>query len=254
VKIPLSFLLRTCLIFAAPGWAADSISLRVAAQSDSEPKFVALGNSVGGNCIDIFRAIEKADPGIKFVGDQRWMPLKRMEAMVSAGQLDAICGLIRNKERIVAYKIPNVPLFTVHYHLMVRADDPVNVNNFDEIRKLKDGVILVNGGSGAVTALTKAGNLKIDQAASSTPTNIEKLLAGRGRFFFYRQPGLSLEAKKSGNETRLRILPTIFDSQSFYMVLGPHIDKEVESRVAHALEKLNEQGELKQLADKWAAY
>lgn len=239
---------------AAHSWAADPISLRVAAQIDSEPKFVAQGNIVSGNCIDIFRAIEKTDPGIKFVGDQRWMPLKRMEAMASAGQLDAVCGLIRNKERLAAYKILATPLFSVNYHFMVRADDPINVKSFDEIRKLKDdGIILVNGGSGAVSAL-KAGNLKFDGAAGSTATNIEKLLAGRGRFFFYRQPGLSSEVRKSGHEGKLRILPTVFDSQVFYMMLGLHVGKETETRIASALEKLSDQGALKEIAEKWMAY
>lgn len=250
---PIIFLLMTG--FAAPACMAEQVLLRVAAQSESEPKFIPAGTSIAGNCIDIFRAIEKVDPDIKFAGDQRWMPLKRIEAMAAAKQLDAICGLIRNEERIAAYKIPDTPLFTVTYHLLARIDDPVNIKSWEEIRKLgDDGVILVNGGSGPVNTLTKAGNLKIDSAASSTGTNIEKLLAGRGRFFYYRQPGLNSEIKKSGHASKVRILPATFDSQVFYMMLGAHVGKVAESKISQALSTLNESGELKRIADKWAGY
>ncbi|WP_374583819.1 substrate-binding periplasmic protein [Pseudoduganella sp.] len=235
--------------------SAELAAVRVAAQSDSEPKFIAHGNLVSGICIDIFRAIENTDSGIKFIGEQSWMSLKRIEAMVAAGQLDAVCGLIRNEERAAAYRIPETPLFTVAYHFLVRADDQVNVKNLDEVRKLKNnGVILVNGGSGAVTFLKNAGNLKIDSLASSTARNIEKLLAGRGRFFYYRQPGLNSEIRKAGHEGKVRILPTVFDAQVFYMMLGPHMPKETEARLVQALARLNERGELKQIAERWANY
>ncbi|WP_342117110.1 substrate-binding periplasmic protein [Pseudoduganella sp. OTU4001] len=240
---------------AKGGWASEPTQVRVAAQTDSEPKFIAQVGGVVGNCIDIFRAIEKIDPDIKFVGEQRWMPLKRIEAMVGARQLDAICGLIRNEDRLAAYKIPETPLFTVTYHFLVRADDPINVKTLDEVRRLKDdGVILVNGGSGPVATLKNAGHLKIDSAASSSSTNIEKLLAGRGRFFYYRQPGLNSEIRKSGHASKVRILPATFDSQVFYMMLGAHVGKDAESKISQALIKLSESGELKQIADKWATY
>lgn len=235
--------------------AAELPPVRVAAQLDSEPKFVAQGNIVAGNCVDIFRAIEKIDPDIKFTGEQRWLPLKRIEAMTAAGQLDAICGLIKNEERTSSYRILETPLFVVTYHFLVRADDSVNVKSLGEVRQLKsDGIILVNGGSGAVSFLKNAGNLKIDSSASSTGGNIEKLLAGRGRFFFYRQPGLNSEVRKSGHEGKVRVLPTTFDAQVFYMMLGPHIPEETEARIAQALGKLNERGELKHIAEKWASY
>lgn len=250
------------LIFAAPWlllgslvWAGEPTAIRVAAQADSEPKFVAEGNAVAGSCIDIFRAIEKANPELKFVGDQQWMPLKRIEALVMGGKLDAACGLVRSDERIAAYRIPDTPLFSVTYHMLVRADDPVNVKTFDDVRKLKeDGVVLVNAGSGAIAALRKAGKLRIDSTANTTAQNIDKLLAGRGRFFYYRNPGLNSEIRKAGHERRVRILPSVFDTQVFYLVLGRHVGKETEGKIAQALGRLNEQGELKQIAEKWSAY
>lgn len=255
VAIAVRLIYLLALMFSIPAGLAAPIMVRVAAQSDSEPKFVPQGNAISGNCIDIFRAIEKTDPEIKFVGDQRWLPLKRIEAMAGAKQLDAICGLIRNDERVAVYRIPQTPLFAVTYHLLARVDDPVSVMTLDEVRRLgNDGIILVNGGSGPVNTLMKAGNLKIDSAASSTGTNIEKLLAGRGRFFYYRQPGLNSEIRKSGHAAKVRILPTAFDTQVFYMMLGAHIGKEAEAKITQALATLDHSGELKQIAAKWSEY
>lgn len=120
------------------------------------------------------------------------MPLKRIEAMIAGRKLDAACGLVRSDERIAAYKIPDTPLFSVNYHMLVRADDTVIAKNFDDVRKLnEDGVVLVNAGSGAIAALKKAGNLKIDSTANTTAQNIDKLLAGRGAFLLpHSRPGL----------------------------------------------------------------
>jgi len=81
-----------CILLGSLGWAGEPAAIRVAAQSDSEPKFVAQGAAVAGSCIDIFRAIEKVEPGLKFVGDQQWMPLKRIEAMVVGHKLDALAA------------------------------------------------------------------------------------------------------------------------------------------------------------------
>lgn len=243
------------ILASASSWAGQPAAIRVAAQIDSEPKFVAQGAAVAGSCIDIFRAIERVDPGLRFVGDQQWMPLKRIEAMIVGRKLDAACGLVRSDERIAAYKIPDTPLFSVNYHMLVRADDTVIAKNFDDVRKLnEDGVVLVNAGSGAIAALKKAGNLKIDSTANTTAQNIDKLLAGRGRFFYYRIPGLASEIRRGRHEQKVRMLPSVFDTQVFYMVLGRHVGKELEDRIALALGRLNEHGEMKQIAEKWSAY
>jgi ABC-type amino acid transport substrate-binding protein len=244
-----------CLLPGAAVRAGEPTLIRVAAQVDSEPKFVAQGTGAVGSCIDIFRAIEKVDAELRFVGDQQWIPLKRIEALIAGGKLDAACGLVRSDERIAAYRIPDTPLFSVTYHMVVRADDTVNAKNFDDVRKLNgDGIVLVNAGSGAIAALKKAGKLKIDSTANTAAQNIDKLLAKRGRFFYYRIPGLSSEIKKSGHEGQVRVLPWTFDSQVFYMVLGKHVSNGAAAKIALALAKLNEQGELKQIAERWSAY
>ncbi|KQV53745.1 hypothetical protein [Duganella sp. Root336D2] len=194
------------ILSAAMVRAGSPVVIRVAAPVDSEPKFVLQGTAVAGSCIDIFRAIERLDPGLKFVGDRQWMPLKRIEALIAGRKLEA------------------------------------------------DGVVLVNAGSGAIAALKTAGNLKLDSTANTSAQNIDKLLADRGRFFYYRIPGLDAEIRKGGHGRQVRLLPAVFDTQVFYMVLGRHLDQETEGRIALALSRLDEHGDLKQIAEKWSAY
>lgn len=255
MRVPAILFAALSILLGQAGWAAEPHAVRVAAQIESEPKFVAQGGAVAGNCIDIFRAIERVEPAIRFIGDQQWLPLKRIEAMIAGGKLDAACGVLKTDERIAAYKIPDTPLLSVTYHLVARADDEINPKSWDEIRRLNaDGIILVNAGSGPVSMLKKIGNLRIDSTAPSTAQNIEKLLAGRGRFFYYRNPGLNSEIRKSGFEGRVRVLPSVFDTQAFYMILGLHLSKDVEAKITQALLKLNEHHELRHIADKWASH
>ncbi|HEX7646042.1 MAG TPA: ABC transporter substrate-binding protein, partial [Noviherbaspirillum sp.] len=134
------------------------MELRTAAQIASDPKFVAVQErgtpAVGGICVDILRALEKTDPEMKFTGDQNWQPLVRMEAGMASGDIDVICGLLRTKAREARYTYIEPPLFPVTYHLVVRADDDVQINSWDDVRALGvHGVVLVNNGFGIIDRL-----------------------------------------------------------------------------------------------------
>ena len=56
-------LLVTTLLLASAFTTASALEIRTAAQ-DSQPKFVKDANGVSGLCIDIFKAIERTDPGL----------------------------------------------------------------------------------------------------------------------------------------------------------------------------------------------
>lgn len=66
------------------------------------------------------RAIERVDPSLKFVGDQVWQPLVRVEAGVASGDLDAACAFLYNKARGAKFVYIDLPLFPVNYRLVIR--------------------------------------------------------------------------------------------------------------------------------------
>ncbi len=232
--------------------AVDAIELRTAAQQSTAPKFVPVEGGAAGLCVDIHRAIERVDPGLRITGDQQWRPLPRMEAELRSGVLDIGCGLMRNRDRDADLVYVEPALFVVSYHLVARADDPVMIESWDDVRGLGDkGIVLAIHGFGHVARLKELGGLAIDSGAIDAATNLRKLLAGRGRFYYHRSPGIASEIRKAGLDGKVRVLPAMMDLQRFYMMAGRHVPATVVARLNRALAQLEASGELKRLFSKW---
>ncbi len=250
----LLFALTAALALAAPCRAID---IRTVAQEGAFPKFVALDvhgkPQIGGLCIDIMRAIERLDPELHFVGDQHWIPLIRIEVGMTAGKLDAACGLIRTSARKEKFDFIDTPLFPVNYLLVVRANDDVQVKDWTDVRKLGEhGVILtIHGFVGILSHLRDVGGLRIDMGGRDTKVNLEKLLAGRGRFFVHRSPGVVAEIANSGLRDKVKILPTVMYSETFYMMVARSMAPTVKDKINKALVQLAANGELAKLSKKW---
>jgi polar amino acid transport system substrate-binding protein len=245
------------LSIASSGFALTEI--RTVAQEATEPKFVVLKQSgktsVGGLCIDIMRAIERVAPDLKFVGDQNWEPLVRVEAGVANNTLDAACGFLRNSLREAKFNYIEPALFPVHYYLAVRIDDNVQVNNWDDVRKLGDqGTILVINGFGMIKRLNDIGGLKVDSGANDSKTNLEKLVAGRGRFYIHRVPGMLTEISKAGMQGKVKLLSTPIHSEKFHMVVSRELPMDTVEKIRRAIALLEKTGELKKMLEKWENY
>jgi glutamate/aspartate transport system substrate-binding protein len=237
----------------------SATEIRTVAQYASEPKFVALdangGNAIGGLCIDILRAIERVDPTLKFIGDQTWQPLPRIEAGLGNGQLDAVCALLPEGPREVKYTFIEPPVMVVNFYLVARADDDVQIANWDDVRRLgKQGVILAVHGIGILRKLREEGGLQIDAGAYTAKGNLGKLLAGRGRFYYRRSPGLETEIRTAGMTGKVKILPAIMQSEQWYMVLSKTVPADTADRIRQAIGTLKTRGELEQIQKKWAEY
>jgi len=245
-------------MWATTAQAADTVELRTAAQQGTAPKFLAADGASGtpgaatGLCIDLHRAIERLDPGLHITGDQQWRPLPRVEAELRAGALDIACAIMRTREREADLTYLEPALLAVTYHLVVRADDPVDIASWDDVRSLGDkGTILAMYGFGQVARLKELGGLVVDSGAADAATNLRKLLAGRGRFYYHRSPGIVAEIRKAGLDGKVRILPALMDIQRFYMVVGRHVPSAVVARLSRVLAQLEASGELRRLNAKW---
>jgi polar amino acid transport system substrate-binding protein len=233
--------------------AAPTVTLKVAAQEGTEPKFIAAGDGrIVGICIDLFRAIERIDPGLIFIGDQHWLPLVRAHSELATHQHDALCAVQRSPERERQYAFLDQPIFTLQYVLLVRANDNVVVHDWNDVRKLgAQGVVLVNRGYTVAETLDRLGGLQVNSSATNPAMNLQKLVAGRGRFFLHRGPGLSGFITRAGFDGKVKILPQVMYSTDVFMAMGTHIDPGVRLRVQHALEQLDRNGELARMLKKW---
>ncbi|MFC7518860.1 substrate-binding periplasmic protein [Herbaspirillum sp. GCM10030257] len=241
---------------ASANTSGKFISIRTAAQYNTEPKFVVMSNGrnaqVVGLCIDIHRALERTDRTLSFTGDQNVLPASRVEASLVSGVLEAACGFSRTPRREAKLFFLDPPLFSVNYYLAVRANDPIFIRNWDDVRSLgKDGTVLVSHGFAPASRLRESEYIDVDSGGTSTESNLKKLMAGRGRFYYHRSPGIEAEISRFGLDARIKVLPTVMDSQQFYLVLGPFVAEETRQKIERALGILSANGELTDIKRKW---
>lgn len=249
-------LLIAAVLFSCSSTAVAVSEIRTAAQESSDPKFIAISRdgkqAVGGICVDIMRAVERVDPGLRFVGDQSWQPRPRLEAGAVAGTIDVICGSLRSKDRLAKFDFIGTPLFSVDYVLAVRADDNVHVDNWEDVRRLGgNGVVLAIQGFGVVDLLHEIGGLKIDAGANSSRSNLDKLIAGRGRFYCHRAPGMMTEIRHWGQPEKVKVLPAVMMKENFYMITSRKMAPSDAKRLSAAIALLDKRGELAAMFDKY---
>ena len=207
---------------------------------------------VTGLCIDIMRAIEKIDPEIRFSGEQQTMPQARASSLMERGELDVLFCLNKNAEREKKFLVVEPALYEVHYKLAVRSDDEVDVQSFDDIRKLgSQGIILVNFDTASVKFLQDIGGLKIDSSGLTQEVNLRKLVGGRGRFYYRHELGLRGELEAGGFSREVKLLPAVLDRQEQFVIFSRSADPAAVARVEKALERLKVSGELAKLKAKY---
>jgi len=226
--------------------------LRTVAQDQSAPKFITTASGSVGFCVDALRAIERQEPRLRFVGEDRSEPTGRLENRLAEGSLDVVCGLARNATREERARFLEPALFQAKYQVAVRADDPVDVTNLDDIRKLgPNGVILGVKGLSVMNNLALEGGLIVDSNSLSTESNLQKLLLGRGRFFLYRSPGMNAVIREAGLQGKVRVLPAIIYTTRLYMLASKSLRREVIEQLEHAIAELDKRGEFARIYARW---
>lgn len=248
-------LCATLSLLWTAGASVAATEIRTSAQFGTEPKFQAADAGSGrvvGICIDIMRAVERLDPGLKFTGHQVWQPLPRIYSAMDRGMQDASCGLSHSPERDRKYQFVGPPLFSIRYYLVARSEDAATINNWDDLRNLgKDSVVLANRGFAGATILGNQAGIQVDAGASDPKLNLQKLLAHRGRFFFHRAPGLQAVLERSGVAGKVKILPTVMTTSQLYFVMGRQVDPALVERLRLTLQALEKSGELERIAKSW---
>ena len=232
---------------------AATTTLTTVAQDNSAPKFISTPDGTKGFCVDALRAIERIAPNLRFTGLEHSEPPVRIEARLAAGSLDVACGRARNKTR-AAYALDLEPaMFHARYTVAVRADDPVDVSRLDDIRRLgAAGMILGVHGLSVMTELAAEGGLLIDDAAITPEANLTKLLAGRGRFFIYRSPGLKTLVRKAGLEAKVRVLPAVIYTTPLYLVVSRQLSPALIQELTRTVAELDRSGEFARIYERWS--
>lgn len=230
-----------------PTAAAATPVLRTAAQGNNTIKF-NLNGERKGVCVDVFQAIERIDPGLRFSGWDQPMSLPRVETALADHQLDVFCGLIRTPARDAKFSFIDVPVYTVRHRIAVRMRDNIQVRNLDDIRKLGPGaVVMVLKGTAHEESLRRHGGLTLDASTQHLDVHLRKLVHGRGRFLYHTETALlrTIDMEKLGGQVKL--LPVVLKEDNMLFAVSRGVPAATVDKLRHALQQMADRGELKKI-------
>jgi hypothetical protein len=229
------------------------LQLQTVQQSGSTAKYAQPGEPAAqlpGICMEILRAVERVDPGLRFTGLEVRAPLRRIERMLAQGDIDVFFCLLKSPERAQQWRYLPVPLYRIRHLVVQRADDPT------ELRGMADLVaagtrkpVLVTQGTVLQQALSRAG--VVTGEAPSEREALQMLLLGRADVVYGQDLNLLRNLRESGFADRLRLSPTVFAEDVQYATVSRQLPAEAEQRLTQALQTLERDGSLKLIADKY---
>jgi len=244
------WLLTALLALAAP-LQAQELLLRTVQQSGSVVKYDPEGGPARpGLCLEILRAVEKQDPGLRFTGLDQQVPLKRVERLLADGLVDAFFCLLKSPEREKQWRYVPVPLYTVRHVVVQRADDPRNPETLAALARLsRSKPVLVMRGTALARRLLAA-HVAIAEVGSEREA-LQMLMLGRADAIYGQDINLLHHVQESRQADRFRVGHGAFLEEPQYLAVRADLPAAHEERLTLALRKLERDGTLRQLAEKY---
>ena len=241
-------LLAAFLCLAAP---AQEVRLRTVQQAGATVKYDPEGAPrKPGLCIEILRAVETLEPSLRFTGLDRLMPLKRVERLLAEGQVDAFFCLLKSPEREKQWRYAPVPLYVIRHVVVQRADD---ARQFDTLAQLAAASrakrVLVMRGTAIARHLLQAG-VAIAEVASEHEA-LQMLTMGRADLIYGQDINLRHHIAHGHLGDRMKVGSTVFQEEPQFLALRADLPAAVEEKLTQALRKLERDGLLRQLTEKY---
>jgi len=246
--------LVTLCLAGATGWAgaAPPLVVKTVFQEGFPVKYDADNKEYPGICVEVIRALEEVDPDLHFTGLGTHATTARILRMLDTHEIDVFVGIGRTADREARYDWIAPPVFSAHPRLYVRREDATRFRTLDDIRRLKeDRTILVNFGSVQDEYLQDIPGLSIESGGADTEKNLQKLMLGRGRFYFGSDLNTGPVIRQMALGGRVLALPIRFEQADNYMVVARDAPPELKVRLRSALGKLVASGRLERIAHKY---
>lgn len=241
-------LLSALLSLAAP---AQELTLRTVQQASSTVKYDPEGSPLKpGLCLEILRAVERQDPGLHFTGLDQQVPLKRVERLLADGLVDAFFCLLKSPEREKQWRYAPVPLYTIRHVVLQRANDPRTPDTLAELAawSRRKPVLVMRG-----TALARrllAADVTVAEVGSEREA-LQMLQLGRADAIYGQDINLQHHVTESKLGDKVKFGRTVFQEEPQWLALRADLPAAYEERLTQALRKLEKDGTLRQLADKY---
>lgn len=229
---------------------AQDLTLRTVQQAGSLVKYDPASPLKPGLCLDILRAVERVDPGLRFTGLRNVVPLKRVERLLADGEVDLFFCLLRSPDRERQWRFLPVPLYGIRQVVVLRADDP---RPFDSLADLAHASltrpVLVARGTILMRRLDAA-NVQINEVNSEREA-LQMLMMGRTDAVYGQDINLLRHIREAGLDGKLRLGRNSFGDELHYVAVRSGLPAAQQERLTQALRKLERDGVLKQLADQY---
>lgn len=249
MKLLLMPVLFSQLLLAGAAMGAP-LALRVMAQESIPPKWIATRTGLRGLCPDILLAIERIEPRLKFSRSIEIRSIPFLEKGLERGTIDGACALLDTDRRRAIARIAGPPLYAVRHRLAARVDDKVSIGSLAELAALKP---LINTQRNASYAeQLRALGLEVDDSSGDNTVNLNKIIAGHGRFFYINELTLNWMLENEGFKGKVRMLDWVVREEPIYF----HLSKKTPAVAVHlvdsALDRLEASGELAKIHAKWS--
>ena len=243
--------LLTALTMLAMPARAQELTLRTVQQSGSTAKYDPDGGPLKpGLCMEILRAVEKADAGLRFSGLDQQVPLKRVERLLADGLVDAFFCLLKSPEREKQWRYVPVPLYTIRHVVVQRADDARNLDTLADLAALsRRKPVLVARGTVLARRLVAA-DVVIAEVGSEREA-LQMLALGRADAIYGQDINLQRQVAENKLGDKLKFGRTVFQEESQFLAVRADLPASYEERLTQALRKLERDGLLRQLAEKY---
>ena len=240
------------LLAALPCASAGSdLVLRVIGQESLPPKWIQQeGRPSTGVCPDILAAISRVEPRIRFTGLEEIRSVLVIEQNIRLGTADIACALVSTPlRRHIAIAIPQ-PLYISRQRLAASADDTAEINSLDDLARLK-ALVTTSRGAAYIDQLRALG-ITVDDSTGSNVTNLRKILAGHGRYFYMNELTLHWLIREQKLQDKVKLMPAILKEDSMFLWVSKKAPPQAAALLAGAVKKLGDSGELARIYARWA--
>lgn len=233
------------LTFALGGTCIHATAIELPTSGrDSAPFFSLKAGKASGVCPEIYDALERVNPEIRIRGAEKLLSLSINERALETGANAINCGMGKSPHRDPFVRYVEL-VTTTTMQVAVRRDDPIQtIRDLDELAQLsqKDPVIVRR--ATVFADRLKARGVVTDDSSADNAANLNKLLAGRGRFYYNIDYLFAAQMREGAMAEKVRILPTAMEKQSVYLVVSSKVDPSVDAKISAAFATLRKRGEI----------
>jgi glutamate/aspartate transport system substrate-binding protein len=231
--------------------AASDLVLRVTGQESLPPKWIQKeGQPSSGVCPDILAAITRVEPRIRFTGLEDIRSALVIEQNLRLGTADVACALVSTPlRRHIAIAITQ-PLYVSRQRLAAAADDTAQINSLDDLART-NALVTTSRGAAYIDQL-RARGITVDDSTGSNVTNLRKILAGHGRYFYMNELTLHWLIREQGMQGKVKLIPAILQEDSMFLWVSKKAPPQAAPLLAAAVRKLSDSGELARIDARWS--